>query len=108
MNRSKIRIALIRISYFQKIKKWAQKQSPDKMAAIGVYDSKMTLQFLNQFLTGEEIAQVDDRFLPTPVSLPVLGNQNKENSKAIRQLIPICNFAEQQNHQQRQPKTGYS
>jgi len=83
-------------AYFQKIKDWTQKLKPDGIAAIGVYDSKMTLQFLNQFLTGEEIAQIDDRFVPTPVSLPVLGNQNKENSKAIRKLIPVCNFAGKQ------------
>jgi hypothetical protein len=81
-------------AYFQKIKKWTQSLNPYGIFPVGVFDSKMTLQFLNQFLTGEEIAQLDDRFLPTPVSVPTLRAQNQENSKGIRQLIPICNFVE--------------
>lgn len=79
-----------------KIKNWTEGPKSAQLSIIGIFNSKMTLQFLNQFLKGEEISLANDRFFPTPVSIPQLGSQNPLNSNPIRKLIPICNFADGQ------------
>lgn len=94
-NRVRISFPSTEKGYFQKIQTWTKQIPNEGISPIGVFDSKMTFQFLNQFLTGEEIAQTNDRFLPTPISTPKLGKQNVENSKGIEALIPICNFVKQ-------------
>ena len=76
--------------YQQKVSEWVANQHPKNLSLIGIYDSKMTLQFMNQFMKGEEISLANDRFVPTPVSIPVLGSKNPENSRPIRDLVAIC------------------
>jgi hypothetical protein len=53
----------------------------------------MTYQFLNQFLTGEELTMIDDRLIPTPVNIPSLSKSNPKGSGKLKEFFPVFVFS---------------
>lgn len=81
----------------QSINQFLNKFKLDKINYIGIYDRKMTFQFNNQFLEGEELFIQNDHFIPTPASTPSLAPTHRKNSEFLRECFPIWKFSKKFN-----------
>jgi hypothetical protein len=69
-----------------------EKEKSSDLVIYGIFNSKSTYQFFNQFYSGEEVFWASDRFIPTPVILPTFSKLNRKNSDFLKWNFPVFHF----------------